>query len=55
MQVKFTVHCETDDLETINDGLKILETTLPYMFDNVVVTYKEIESEEVEAEDDQYS
>jgi hypothetical protein len=38
MQFKITVIGEHDDKEVINDLVKVIELTAPYMTDNVVVT-----------------
>lgn len=37
MRIKIIIEAETSDEETVKDAVDILETQMPYMFDNVVV------------------
>ena len=38
MQVIFTIEAETDNLDVVEDAVNILDSVLPYLFDNVVVS-----------------
>lgn len=38
MQVTISIKAEASDIDTLKDAIDILETTLPYIFDNVVVS-----------------
>lgn len=43
MRVEIVIDAETETPEVIEDVVGTLETMMPYIFDNVMVTSKEIE------------
>ena len=45
MEYKITLHVQIDDEETLEDFITILETTVPYIADNVVVTSEKVEEQ----------